>query len=91
MFFRSVEVQFADFDLDFEVCCLRRMTEAGVQLSVSESDEGSQELRAPLRFCQIRIIVMKMRRNLVLTCQIWRHPGRSDSGVEHGEITEKTI
>ena len=46
MFFRSVEVQFADFDLDFEVCCLKRMTEARVHLSVSESDEGSRELRA---------------------------------------------
>ena len=33
--------------LDFEVCWFRRMTGAGVRLSVSESDEGSRDLRAP--------------------------------------------
>ena len=33
--------------LDFEVCCLTRMTEAGVRLSVSETDGGSRDSRAP--------------------------------------------
>ena len=53
MFFRSVEVQFADFDLDFEVCCLRRMTRAGVHLSGSESKKGARNYGHPFAFAKL--------------------------------------
>ena len=46
-FFVQLKFSLRSLSLDCEVCWLRRMTEAGVRLSVSETDVGSRNLRAP--------------------------------------------